>query len=367
MGAIPSVRVLALVLLASCLSPLQAGPFTNIYFFGDSLSDTGNVYRLTANAYPAAPYVNGHFTNGPNWADTFAYLQGVPNAARPAGMGLGPNWLGLQIPGDGGNNYAIGGARTGTGGTLDEFGIPSGLSWQIQYYLQKSSTADPNALYVLFGGGNDLRDASLLAPAARDQAAVNAAANMAVNAIQLAQKGARNFLIINAPNIGNTPEARIVRNNADSALAASFMYNAALGFYFNYLPALLPSANLFVFDLFSIFELIYYDASNGGAATGITNATTPCFAGYAGSSGTNCATALFADDIHPTSIAHTFLGYFASNFINQVTAPAGGRMALFASADMIDNPEPGSFVLMATGAGLILLARKRRVFRARKR
>ena len=315
-----------------------AAPFSNLYFFGDSLSDAGNISALTVGNYPGSPYYAGRFSNGPVWAETFATLEGFPAAGQRAGMTLGPNFLNLEIEGPG-NNYAIGGARTGQTGTLDIVSIPSGVLTQVYYYLSESNnTADPSALYVLFAGGNDLRDASLLAPAARDAAANTAAFNVTIGAYILAQRGARRFLVLNAPNVGLTPEARIVRNNAAAATAATIQYNSALDYFLNTLS--FPNLTISRFDTFGLFQTVYQDALNGGTLTGIANATTPCFAGFAGSLGANCATSLFADDIHPTAQVHALLG--------------------FAVANQVQNPEPATIVLVGAALGLLAWRRRRR-------
>ena len=80
-----------------------AGTFSTIILFGDSLSDTGNVFHATS-AVPGTaaipispPYFRGRFANGPMWIEELA------------------NALGLQIAPslDGGTNFAFGGALTG--------------------------------------------------------------------------------------------------------------------------------------------------------------------------------------------------------------------------------------------------------------
>src|SRR5437868_1188537 len=44
--------------------------FRDIVIFGDSDSDTGNVFSLTGKTWPISPpYYKGRFTNGPNWVD----------------------------------------------------------------------------------------------------------------------------------------------------------------------------------------------------------------------------------------------------------------------------------------------------------
>src|SRR5574339_77570 len=108
-----SMRRLAHVLLV-CWT-LGAAPeaaaglsqLTNLFVFGDSLSDGGNsgltTQQYTGNpaaVFPPPPYFNGQYSNGPVAAQ---YLW---NLANP-GLSFGPSLAG-------GTNYAIGGATTGS-------------------------------------------------------------------------------------------------------------------------------------------------------------------------------------------------------------------------------------------------------------
>jgi phospholipase/lecithinase/hemolysin len=95
---------------------LAATPFSDLIVFGDSLSDNGNA---------------GRFSNGPVWAERIAERMG----------------LDLQPARSGGTNYAIGGART-HGGLTDV------LSQTAAYLARRS--VDPDALYIVFAGANDL-------------------------------------------------------------------------------------------------------------------------------------------------------------------------------------------------------------------
>jgi outer membrane lipase/esterase len=107
-------------------------PIGSLYFFGDSLTDTGKVYKATSvlSRYtfglipkePSAPYVGGRFSDGPVWAEYAAADLGRPQDAAPAGVSLGV----FGQVGDPCNNYAIGGARTGTGGALGFFDFANG-------------------------------------------------------------------------------------------------------------------------------------------------------------------------------------------------------------------------------------------------
>ncbi|WP_321472163.1 SGNH/GDSL hydrolase family protein [uncultured Paludibaculum sp.] len=359
-----SRRELFLLTMLSLAPVAAAAPLSGIYFFGDSLSDTGNVGNLTAGLYPNTPYTPGRFSNGPVWTEYFAQSMGLPNAAKAAGMSLGPNYFNLEISGNGGTNYAIGGARNDTTGTLDSYGIPSGVYWQLYYYVTKANlTADPAALYVLFGGGNDLRDASLLSPAERDAAAAVSAEYLVFSMYILEQLGARNFLVLNAPDIGNTPEAKLVRNNEAAATAATQAYNTTLGFYVNYFQTALPRSTFHLLDTYSLFEGLYADAQNGGSLYGLTNATTPCFAGYAGSPGADCATSVFADDIHPTTAAHHLLANAAYDLLNP---PPAALLSSSASLQITATPEPSAAWMCVTGLGLLAWSRRRTATRRRR-
>ena len=111
--------VLALVAAAAIAAPAGAANIDEIIFFGDSLSDTGNVWYATG-GFPPPPYNQGSsggppdFTGGqwsdslgPSWSSAFASLSGL--AATPS-----------LVPG--GNNYAWGGARTRV--NPDPTGVP---------------------------------------------------------------------------------------------------------------------------------------------------------------------------------------------------------------------------------------------------
>ena len=94
------LMVTTLVLGLSLVPVLAAaGPLREVVVFGDSLSDSGNVFVATeavlAEAIPVSPpYFQGRFSNGPVWVDILAEKLGLQ--LRPF----------LQ----GGTNFAFGGA-----------------------------------------------------------------------------------------------------------------------------------------------------------------------------------------------------------------------------------------------------------------
>ena len=55
------------------VSAVHAGGITEIVVFGDSLSDTGNLYLASGKTTPPSPpYFLGWFSNGPLWVERLA-------------------------------------------------------------------------------------------------------------------------------------------------------------------------------------------------------------------------------------------------------------------------------------------------------
>ena len=187
----------ALMLLTLAAQPAVAGPFTDLIIFGDSLSDIGNVSTATATLMPGPSYFAGRFSNGPVYAEILA-----------SGLGLGP----LSASLNGGDDYAYGAALT-SGTPFPSSIVVKDLDDQVDQYLG-SRTPDPAALFVIFGGANDVRNQ--LSAAMPNVAA--AASNLATDITDLYDRGARKFLVANVPALGFTPgfnndptQARVVK------------------------------------------------------------------------------------------------------------------------------------------------------------
>lgn len=276
----------------------QASAFSSLIAFGDSLTDTGNVFALTAGTTPPAPYYNGRFSNGPVWIETFA---------SNLGLSINPSLLG-------GTNYAFGGAVTGPSATSS---TPTLLQQLGQYNAAVSSVADPNALYVVWGGANDLR--ALGNPTG---AMSGAAANIETIINTLIAEGARNFLIPNLPNVGLTPDAIAGGPAAQAfsnALAVAFNNQLAAD-----LPGLaVPGVTINLLDVYSFLNNVV----GNPVAYGLNNINTKCFDATVPSVCATPNTYLFWDGIHPTAVAHAALGAYATALV-----PVPGAVWLFASA-----------------------------------
>ncbi len=304
-------RFFKLVLVVFCVfstSAANALPFTDIYVFGDSLSDNGNAFILSGGAssappyspVPSLPYSSGRFSNG-------------PVAAELVADGLG---LSLQPRALGGTNYALGGADTGP---LSGPGFLSLLDQVSLFQLDHGFSAPSDALYWIWGGGNDLRTGS-------PTAALNAVNNLESIVVDLYNSGARSFVVANVPDLGMTPEAIGAGVSAD-ATALSAFFNAQLD------AALTSLAMSLTIDMVTldVFGLMHQIADNP-AAHGISELATPCLSfGVGDPAAAHCSNPdeyLFWDAIHPTAAAH------------RIVAQAALRHSV---------PEPSTFALMLLG------------------
>jgi phospholipase/lecithinase/hemolysin len=178
------IRFLAIALgYASVLvaGSAQGAPFSNLFIFGDSLSDTGNnaivfdntpqnllptpvppnrrtplpipnlftglglvpTYPYPTKTFtPAVPF--DRYTNGFVWAESFAANLGL--SALPSLFPGIPNVL------PEGTNYAFAGARTGPAGST----FPFSLTDQVAFFKAglQGNPAPSTALYVVEGGNN---------------------------------------------------------------------------------------------------------------------------------------------------------------------------------------------------------------------
>ena len=136
------LRVFWTIAAVALAWPVQAEPFGNVFFFGDSTTDTGSGCVLDPGDRACRPpALFGRASNGPVWAEYFA--AGLGASARAAlAPGTAPP---VYLP-SGGTNFAVGGADT------------TDLATEIAVYRQFFPSTDPDALYVVWMGGNDIRD-----------------------------------------------------------------------------------------------------------------------------------------------------------------------------------------------------------------
>ncbi|MBY4597954.1 autotransporter domain-containing protein [bacterium BD-1] len=306
----------ALALALGCAGAAQAQEFSNVVVFGDSLSDSGNIAQ--AQGLPAG----FSFTTNPD-----------PVAAEIIAAAFG-----LQARNSlaGGTNFAWGGACVNAAAPCLN-PVPNIGTQVTQYLSLTGGVADPNALYSIWGGANDIFAALTLNPA-NAQALTVAAATAYVQQIGRLQAAGANYIIVyNLPNLGATPQFGSTPN-ASAVSQITVVYNSALATGLGQLgDGIIP------INTFGLITEISADPGRFGF-TNITGtacqpassiACGPAGAGLPASyaPGTN-ETYLFADGVHPTGAAHAML---ANVVLSTIAAPVQFSMAGEAGVQVNEN------------------------------
>jgi outer membrane lipase/esterase len=293
----------SLLATTAALALLASGPttaqFSNVYFFGDSLTDAGN-YK----GQPTVPPGTGLFTTnpGPVWPTVFAGHFGL--LATPSVTG--------------GNDFAYGGARvTQLPGVppVPPTDVAVPIATQVQQFLARGPL-DTNAIYSINGGGNDFffQLASGATPA-QIQAALGAAAvQLGTQVAILNAAGARYVLIWNVPDLGLTPFAQ-ASGLAPSVSALSSFFNTTLQ---GTLDAV--GGNSIRLNTFLLFHEVVANPGLYGLQN-VTGVACTVALPYLCTPSTLVAanaplTYLFSNPTHPTTAGHQLLADYAISFID---------------------------------------------------
>ena len=294
------VRSLLAVALAVAAAPALAAdsPYSQTIFFGDSLTDSGHFRPALVQAVGPNGALLGRFTTNPGlvWSEYLAEYYGT----------------GATSANQGGTNYAVGGARVGTSTSGALGPIPSMTSQLSTYLSANGGRADPNALYTVWGGANDL---FAVVAGANPITTIGGAVTAQVGIIgQLQNAGARYILVPTVPDLGVTPSFRAQGPaNAAAGTQLASTYNTALFGAIN-----TAGLRVIPLDTFTLLrEIVASPAEYGfGNVTGtacnpqITASSVTC-------SPLNYATPnaadvyAFADGVHPSSKAHDILSQYA--------------------------------------------------------
>ena len=285
--------ILAFVLFAA--APQKAGAddrAVRVVVFGDSLSDSGN------SPAPSPPYFDSRWSNGYTYADGLAPRLGIGDT--------------LVRSDAGGTNYARGASRiNSTGGLVD----------QVAAYVHNSGwSADRRTLYLVFIGGNDMRDGiiSALTTSTFNPAAFvdTRLATLAVTLTGLSGLGGRDFAIMNLPDLSKLPGLP-----PQAMPLATFMttrFNNGLARIAEVLSR--KNGRATVVDVWGFFGAIIADAAVGGPRFGVTNVTAPCLTFVGNVVTAQCANPdayLFWDPIHPTGRVHQLLADFVVDTLDR--------------------------------------------------
>lgn len=264
----------------------QPAKISKVIVFGDSVSDTQNLYNATQWQVPNKnSWFLGHFTNGKVWNEYVTDALNLPNY-----------------------NWAVAGAAA------DDYYVIPGVVSQVDSYLSYMQSAPnykpANSLIAMLIGGNDLANYN------RTVASILANEQQALE--NLIASGARNILLLNVPDLSRAPKysAAMGLHTDQERLdlqAHVNELNQGLVTMRNALQAKYGSAlNIKIFDTKAKVD----DMINNKAAYGITNIDQSCLdladsnssnylQSHAMRAGcTNADAYVFWDLLHPTTHSH---------------------------------------------------------------
>jgi phospholipase/lecithinase/hemolysin len=317
-------KLIAATSLAFGIAAAGQANATAVYFFGDSLSDTGN--KTAGIPFPyATGQVTDAFGNGV-WANTFAAAVGG-SAVSSARVG--------------GTNFAEAGARTYsyTSGASSYRGVGAQVdAFQLAFPMMSATRA--NDIFVIMIGGNDIQPGLESGNAAGSIA--SGLTNIRNAVLDLYQNsGARHFLIADMPAASSTPRVQGLG-------LSSFFREYEAGWNANFaqmiagLNGSLGGIDVDVLNLSAIASYTDVQLSALGFNPLVKNnacfdigATPPVLTGVA----SRCAGYLYSDPFHPSSAGHSVIANLALRAV----------------------PLPGSVALL--GLGLLGLIGSRRFIR----
>ncbi|WP_029405103.1 SGNH/GDSL hydrolase family protein [Vibrio splendidus] len=154
---------------------VQANTINRIVTFGDSLSDTGNLFNGSQWVFPNAnSWFLGHFSNGLVWTEYLAKAKNVPLY-----------------------NWAVGGAA-GTNQYVALTGVYDQVTSYLTYMKVAKNYRPENSLFTLEFGLNDFMN--------YDREVADVKADFSSALIRLTESGASNILLFTLPDATKAPQ-----------------------------------------------------------------------------------------------------------------------------------------------------------------
>lgn len=291
----------ASALLASTIAGAPAAfaqEFSQMIAFSGALSDTGN-YNAELGEDRPEPFYKNRSTNG---------HVAVEELARWLGMKAEPS---LHLTSKtGGTNFAVADALAGGTG-------PHDLPAQVDAFLERNGgKADPDALYFMFIGGNDV----IKAVQEMDQAVARKTLTDAVNGIEtqikrLVENGAKTIYAPDFIDVGKSPA--VLAYGPEAAAYATMLSDE----YNREFDAMLDKVDDGSFTLIRwSFDDFVKDLEENGTRLGLTNAIEACL-----DVGDKCDVNSFVylTGEYPTARVHQMLGSaMALSLIDRVNGDA---------------------------------------------
>ncbi|KAJ3156750.1 hypothetical protein HDU86_003516 [Geranomyces michiganensis] len=332
MKAVPAT--LALALLGSVYaSPSRRAPdtpaaFERLVAFGDSYSDNGNTFRVTG--YPAAPYFDGRYSNGPTWVEHLANATVGNNNNNTSGF------VNMAYGGAYASKAALDKPLNVTAGEFD----PPDLTQQLQYYLGNTTKyPDPKTtLYTVFAGGNDY--VNQFQSGTPNPRKIGGAIVSFVQALHESPLNATNFVVLTQPSFAGLPivrQAAAQAGNAGSDLLSGALnltvgHNQVLAGGFAGLAAKNPALKIRLVDFFGFASESSKTFKNGTASCVVQapGVQVPTYRSTDPKNVVECRdpdSFFYWDDQHPTAAAHKLLGALALKSLSDPSALISGADA----------------------------------------
>lgn len=298
-----------------CLTPLSsmaATPINKFVVFGDSLSDSGNLYEYMKHQLPLSPpYYQGRFTNGPVWIE---HLVASYYPKDPSAHVL---------------NYAFGGSGVaGKEDDEDDFNDGAMLTLDSQvdsYFLAHNDKANDSSLYVVWMGSNNY----LALPDDIDGEVQFVIAGIRRNLERLYLKGAKHIMVVGLPDLGRIPMALEFEATEELGKLAHD-HNTILEADVQKLRAKHPEVEWIFFPVNDMF----LEALDYPERYGFTDTTGTCYETLAYTSSSQsilnmasrikprprqtdvCDGYLFFDPVHPSGRGHRYIGSEARKLLD---------------------------------------------------
>jgi thermolabile hemolysin len=302
------------ILQISSLQAFDLNNFQNLVVFGDSLSDNGNSYFLTAGQDPPdPPYYQGRWTNGPNWVDYFPSIAHFPLVAG----NIEPVMPFFVNP-DSGTNVAVGGS-TSSPVVRSASTSTTPLTVQIGAFVARHGGRIPgNNLYLIWIGADDFVLTSNRNPNVT-------VAGIAGGIAQLREAGARACVVVKLPDLSLTP--RIKAEGAATALAAENFVTAVNAGLQTGAPFLAWSLGIQL-ELIDVNPLLNELVSTPGKF-GFANSSGYGLDPSTGGGDTNPNDYVFFDGLHVTTGVHQIIAELFFQAITGSGALPGGTLAFY--------------------------------------
>ncbi|MBA3660580.1 MAG: SGNH/GDSL hydrolase family protein [Gammaproteobacteria bacterium] len=233
-------------------------PFKQIVFFGDSLTDNGNLYWYDWGVLPKSPpYFHGRFSNGIVWSELVSQYYHDKNATPSV-------------------NFAFGGETVLYHGPMSGY-LPYNLNWSLKSYLVRTAWQDrTNALYIIWIGANDYLPGKI----ELDKVTTDVVKTIKGVVESLINRGGKNFIIINLPNLAKTPYGKS-SPIAETLQWVSMLHNLKLDLAVAEIEAGYKHVNIQLFSINKLFDNIlkHTDAVNKKYHTQINNIHEACWQG----------------------------------------------------------------------------------------